>query len=187
MKLVLRPAAWLRTTFTYQQVATDYSTTTDPVPSGSVAEGLLAGKYEANNYGFGLTLSPFQRFYFSGTFTYSDSRTTTGQTGPSVVPYKGDIFTFVGSANYSLNKSTDVHCAYSFSRADYSQNNAAEGLPLGLSYMRHALMAGVSRRLTRYLTSSVRYGFFRYSEPSSGGINDYTAHGVFATMMVKWP
>ena len=187
-KLVLRPATWLRTTFTYQIVATDYSTTTDPVPGGSRPEGLVAGRYDAHVYGLGLTLTPFERCYFSGTFTYSDSRTATAQNGnPSVVAYKGDTYSVIASANYTLNKATDLHCTYSFSRADYGQNNFADGLPLGLTYTRHGLMAGVSRRLTSYLTSTLRYGFYRYSEPSSGGINDYTAHGVFATFIVKWP
>ena len=48
-------------------------------------------------------------------------------------------------------------------------------------------MLGVTRRLTSYLTSNLRYGFYHYSEPSSAGINDYTAHGVFATLSFKWP
>ncbi len=187
-KLVLRPANWLRTTLTYQLVATDYSTTTDPVPGSSVPESLLAGNDDAHVYGLGLTLTPFQRFYFSGTFTYSESRIVSGlHAEPSVVPYKGHVYGVIASANFSLNQKTDLHWAYSFSQAEYGQNNFADGLPLGLTYSRHGLMAGVSRRLTSYLTSTIRYGFYRYSEPSTGGSNDYTAHGVFATLMVKWP
>ena len=170
------------------EVNADYSTTTDPVPGGSVPEGLLAGQYDAHVYGLGLTVTPFQRLYFFGTFTYSDSRAATAQHGdPSIVPYRGSIYSVIASANYALNKETDFHCAYSFSRADYGQNNVADGLPLGLNYTRHGLMAGVSRRLTKHLTSTLRYAFYRYSEPSSGGINDYTAHGIFATLVVKWP
>ena len=148
----------------------------------------MAGRYEANIYGVGLTLSPFQRFYLSGNFSYSDSRTGTAQHGdPSVAPYKGNIYSIITSANYIVNKATELHCAYSFSRADYGQNNSADGLPLGLAYTRHGLMAGISRRLTSYLTATLRYGFYHYQEPTSGRINDYTAHGIFGTLMVKWP
>ncbi len=187
-KLVLRPANWLRTTFTYQWVNTDYSTTTDPVPGGDQREGLLAGKYDAHVFGLGLTVTPFQRVYFAGTFTYSDSRTTTAQNGsPSVAPYKGNVYSIIASADYTLNEATRFHCAYSFSRADYGQNNEGDGLPLGLSYTRHGVMAGVSRRLTKNLNTNLRYAFYRYLEPSGGGINDYTAHGVFATLVMKWP
>ena len=184
-KLALRPANWLRATITYQRIESDYSTTTDPVPGGTVPESLLAGKQEQNRYGLGLTVNPFQRFYFSGTFTYSDSRTVTGQYG-SVVRYKGNIYSVVASANYNLNAATAFHCAYSFSDADYGRSNF-EGVPLGLTYTRHGVLAGVSRRLTLNLTSTLRYGFYRYLEPTSGSINDYTAHGIFATLVVKWP
>jgi len=187
-KLVLHPVNWLRAALTYQLVSTEYSTTTDPVPGGIMPESLLAGNYDAHVYGLGLTLTPFQRLYFSGTFTYSESRIVTGLRGePSIAPYEGHLYSVMASANFSLNSKTDLHCAYSFSQADYGQSNAADGLPLGLTYSRHGLMAGVSRRLTSYLTSTLRYGFYRYSEPSTGGNNDYTAHGIFATLLVKWP
>ncbi len=192
VKLVLHPATWLKTTLTYRLVSTHYSTGTDSAtdimgalvaPAGEI----LAGRYKAREYGLNVTLTPYQRLYFSGAFTYSDSRTETAQNGiSSVVPYKGDVYSLSASASYVLNKSTDLHATYSFSRADYGQNNEA-GLPLGLNYTRHGLMMGVTRRLTSSLTMNLRYGFFQYSEPSSGAVNDYTAHGVFATLVVKWP
>ena len=188
LKLVLRPTSWLKTTFTYQLVATDYSTTTDPVPGGTFPEGLLAGRYNADIYGLNITLTPFQRCYFTGTFTYSDSKTTTAQNGsPSVVPYKGNVYSVLASATYVLSEATDLQASYGFSHSDYGQDNVADGLPLGLNYTRHGLMAGMTRRLTSHLTANLRYGFSQYSEPSAGGVNDYTAHGVFATMVVKWP
>ena len=104
----------------------------------------------------------------------------------SVVPYKGDNYSVIASANYGLNKITELNCVYSFSRSDYEQNNF-DGVPLGVNYTRHGILAGISRRLTPHLTSTLRYGFYRYLEPSSGGLNDYTAHGIFATLVVKWP
>jgi hypothetical protein len=189
-KLVLRPTSWLKTTLTYQLVATDYSTTTDIVPNGVVPEGLLAGTYDAHVYGFNAQLTPFQRLYFTGTFTYSDSRTRTAQNGsspPSVVPYRGDVYTVLASATYILSKATDLQLTYSFSRSDYGQNNVAEGLPLGLDYTRHGLLAGATWRLTKTMTSSLRYGFYQYSEPSSGGFNNYTAHAIFGTIAMKLP
>jgi hypothetical protein len=187
-KLVLRPFCWLKTTLTYQIISTDYSTTTEAVPGGTGPEGIQAGKYDAHVYGLNTILTPFQRLYFSGTFTYSDSRTHTAQNGdPSIVPYKGDGYSVLASANYALSTSATLHATYAFSSSDYSQHNFAEGLPVGLNYTRHALMAGISKRINSNITTSLRYGFYQYSEPSTGGINNYTAHGVFATLAMKWP
>jgi len=199
-KLALHPASWLKLALTYQLVATDYKTTTDPVPGFDVNQGMIvpgfispggtiyAGNYDANVYGFSATLTPLQRLHFSGTFTYSDSRTQTATHGdPSVVPYRGGIYSTLLSASYALNKLTDLHLTYTVSHADYGQSNEADGLPLGINYTRHALMAGVTRRLTSYLSTNLRYGFYEYAEPSSGSVNNYTAHGVFATLVFKWP
>jgi len=185
-KLVIRPANWLRAALTYQKVNTDYWTTTDPVPTDTISTTLLDGKYRANVYGLGLTLTPIQRFYFSGTFNYSDSSTVTAPQGTTaVVPYEGNGYSVMASANYALNATTRLHCAYAFSHADYAQNNYS-GLPLGLSFTRNALVVGVSRQLTSNLTTSLRYGYYSYSEPSTGNLNNYTANGVFGTLVVKW-
>ena len=186
-RLVVRPWTWLKGTLTYQVVATDYSTKTDPVPFGTVPEGLLAGTYDAHVYGFGLSLTPFPRLFVSGSFTYSDSRTITARNhDSSVAPYKGNEYSLLANASYAVNQATDLNAAYSFSRADYGQNNVADGLPLGLDFTRHGVVAGITRRLSPNLTTNLRYAFYQYSDPSTGGFNNYTAHGVFVTFIVKW-
>jgi hypothetical protein len=187
-KLALHPFSWMRTTLTYQLVATDYSTTTDPVPGARAPSALLAGNYDAHVYGINTTISAFKRLALSGAFTYSDSRILTLQTSdPSVVPYKGNVYAVTASATYALSEITDIRAAYSFSRANYGQDNLVGGLPLGLDYTRHALTVGLTRRLTNLLSTKFGYGFYQYREPSTGGVNNYTAHGVFATLMMKWP
>lgn len=187
-KLALHPFSWMRTTLTYQLVATDYSTTTDPVPGASAPSALVAGNYDAHVYGINTTITAFRRLALSGAFTYSDSRILTLQTTePSVVPYKGNVCAVTASATYALSEITDIRASYSFSRARYGEDNIVGGLPLGLDYTRHALTVGLTRRLTNLLSTKFGYGFYQYREPSTGGINNYTAHGVFATLMMKWP
>jgi hypothetical protein len=56
-----------------------------------------------------------------------------------------------------------------------------------LDYTRHGVTVGLSRRFSRGMSGRLGYGFYRYSEPSTGGFNDYTAHGVFATLVLNWP
>ncbi len=188
-KLVLRPARWLSTAFTYRRLMDDYWASTDPVSGGGTPGGtIFAGSYRADVYGVGATFVPFQRLHLSGNFSYSDSRTATAQNGDlAVVPYRGNVYTLVGSARYALNPATELQAAYSFSEANYGQNNVADGLPLGLDFTRHGLMVGVTRRLSRVLTADLRYRFFKYSEPNTGGFVEFTAHGVFATLSMKWP
>lgn len=188
-KLTWRPVSWLKTTFTYDREATDYTTVTDPL-AGDLSPGgrNQAGTYDGNAYGCNLTLTPFRQMYFSGTVTYSDTRTVTRHPDfLAMEPYRGDTCSFIGSANYAVNPRTGLQVAYAFSRAGFGQNNVADGLPLGIDYTRHSLMAGVSRKVSERVTANLRYGFYSYAEPTSGGVNDYTAHGVFVTLAMKWP
>jgi len=187
-RLVLHPVSWLRTTFTCQFVSTDFTTVTDPVPGAARPTALLAGNYDAHNYGVSATVTPIQNLYLSGSFTYGDTRIITLKTDdPAVVPYRGDVYSFYASASYGLNPATDLHATYSFSRADYGQDNIVGGLPAGVNYTRHGLTLGIGRRFSKRLSGRFGYGFFQYSEPSSGNFNNYTAHGVFATMVMTLP
>ena len=150
--------------------------------------GILAGNYDAHVYSANAVITPWRRLYLSTTFSYSASRTRTAQNGNlSIVPYRGDTYSALASGTFALNSTTDLSASYSFSRADYGQNNAANGLPLGLEYQRHAVVAGVARRWNKDVTTNLQYGFFHYAEPSGGGLNNYTAHGIFATLTKKWP
>jgi hypothetical protein len=77
--------------------------------------------------------------------------------------------------------------SYSYSSADFSQNNFAAGLPLGINYQQHAVQAGLTRRLGKNITARLQYGFFHYAEPSSGGANNYNAHSIFGLITLKMP
>ncbi len=190
-KLVLKPLNWLKTTLTYRWLETEYHTTTDAFTDGlnSYPGGeILAGDSRANVYSVNNAITPIRRLLLSTTFSYSDTRTATANNNdPSIVPYQGDVYTVLSSARFALNPSTDLYAAYSFSQANYGQNNYADGLPLGVEYTRHGVTLGVTKRLSQILSTNLRFNYYDYSEPSSGGYNDYTACGVFATVMMKWP
>jgi cytochrome c len=190
-KLDLHPANWLKTTLSYQIGGTDYSSITDsafeftqPVAPGGL---IMDGRYNAQTYGFSVTLTPIQRLYFSSAFTYSRSRAVTASDNdPSIVPYSGNIYTINSTATYALNAKTSLQTSYVFSHAAYAENNAVAGLPLGLDFMRNELIVGLTRQLTKRLDVALHYEFSQYSEPSSGNANNFTAQAIFATFAYKW-
>jgi hypothetical protein len=193
-KLALRPATWLKVMLTYQITETDYSSKTDPAYDPALAaivsEGgfINDGFYRLHTYGIGTTITPVRQLYLSGDFTYSRSHLTTAANGdPSIVPYAGNIFSFIGSATYLLNLKSSLQLSYNFSRADYAQNNYAAGVPAGLNYFRNDLIVGLTRKLTNTLSGTVRYEFSHYNEASSANANNFTANGVFAMLTYHWP
>jgi hypothetical protein len=194
-KLTWRPCAWLKTSLIYQYETTKYQADTDavtapPAPPPAVTPGgrLETAHYDAQRYSVNATLTPWRRVYFSGTFSYADTRLEAfDNNSPIVVPYRGDVFSALASVTYVLNEKTDLNGSYSFSRADYRQTNFADGLPMGMHYHQHAVTAGFMRRISKNVSARLQYGFYYYDEPSSGGANDYTAHAVFATLVVRIP
>jgi hypothetical protein len=192
-KIVVRPARWLKTTLSYRLLATDYFTSTDPVLNGTnapISPGgrNFAGNNDAHVFSLNATLTPISRLYFGGTLSYTKSRTaTTDSYSPFVVPYRGDIYSVLANANFALNKTTELQALYSFSQANYGQNNFANGVPMGIDYTRHVVGFGIAKRWTEYLKTNLRYNFYRYAEPSSGNENNFVAHGIFATLTLKWP
>jgi mono/diheme cytochrome c family protein len=189
-KLTLRPATWLKTTFTFRDMRTDFDTVTDATPSllGPVPGGKVqAGKYDAHIYGLNVTLTPWRRLYLFSTFTYQDSRTVTEDHGnPSIVPFRGDVYSVLTSAHYALGPLTDLSLSYDFSYANYGQHNDPDGLPLGIDYHRHGIRAGIGHKFWKRFLANLEYVWSYYNEPTSGHDNDFTANGVFATLHMHW-
>ncbi|MDA1276211.1 MAG: hypothetical protein O2960_19525 [Verrucomicrobia bacterium] len=200
-KLVVHWMPSLKTTLKYQLTATDYTTLTDPsvstlfdpvtflpidlaLPGGKI----LAGNYDAHVYSLSTTLTPWRRLYLSSTFSYANSRSASGViNSTTVVPYEGDTFSAISSANLILNERTDWNTSYSFSRADYKQRIDTGISPFGIVYDRHGIVTGLIRRFKKNITSHLQYGYFRYDEPTSGGARNYTAHAIMASMNVVLP
>jgi hypothetical protein len=192
-KLAWRPWPWLKTSAGYKHEHTAYETVTDPaseVVVGDISPGgrLDSARYDADTYSLNATFTRWRRLALTGTFAYQHTRLAAFvNDSPSVVPYRGDRFSALGSATFAVDAKTDLHVAYAFSWADYGQDNFADGLPLGLHYRDHALTAGLARRLGQHVSARLRYGFYRYDEPGSRGANDYTAHAIFGTLVVEIP
>ncbi|MBI3415257.1 MAG: hypothetical protein HY043_08045 [Verrucomicrobia bacterium] len=187
-KLVLKPTAWLKTTLGYQIVATDFHTSTDASPDANSPGGrIFAGNYDAHVYSLNTTLTPWRRLYLSTTFSYQNTRTWTpaDDTTKVVSEFRGGVYSVLASGTYVVNAATDLTASYSFSHADYGQHN--DGLPLGVIYDLHGVQVGLTRQLNKNLKLRLQYGFYKYDEPTSGTVNNYTAHAVFATMNYKWP
>jgi len=187
-KLTLHPAPWLKTTFSYDIVRTGYATQTEPAPGGVSPGGpLTSGVYDARDYGVSVTLTPMPALYVSGAFTFSDSTTLTADNSdPSIVPYRGHVWTLTSSMGYALGKSVGLSAACSFSKADYGENNAANGVPLGLDFTRHYLTFRITRKINPRLSAALQCIFSGYAEPGAGELNDYNSQGVFATLAYEW-
>ena len=185
--LVFHPSTRFKTTLSYQYHATDYGLNTAGFVSfGNVISPggeLLAGEDCSHIFSINATLTPTPRLFLSTTFSYQTSVTTTAAGGsPTVVPYRGNIYSAFANGTFVISQATDLFAGYVFSEADYGQNNFATGLPLGIQYQRHSAQAGLTRRFGKNISTKLQYRFDYYAEPSRGGANNYRAHSVFGTL-----
>lgn len=186
-RLVYRATAWLKTSFNFRWQKTDFDTSTRAVDTITPGGQTESGNYEAHVYSFNAVLTPIRRLFLSSTFSYSDSRTMTLQNGVNyLAPYQGNTYTVLSSATFALNETTRLRAMYVFSKAGYGQHDLA-GLPLGMDYESHSVQAGITHRFTKNLVGDLVYGFAQYHEPSSGDVNDFTAHSIFASVTILWP
>jgi hypothetical protein len=187
-RITLRPSGWFKTTFTHRWVMTDYQTTTEPAAGdilGDESPGgqVLAGTYDAQIFSVSFTFTPWRRMQLLTTLSYQDVSCITLQNySPAVVPYRGDTWSAYCYGRYALTPKTDLMAGWTFSTSDFQQNNFSTGLPLGIHYGLNAVQVGLASRCTKNLTAKLQYGYYNYTEPSSGGANDYTAHAVFASL-----
>lgn len=192
-KLVVHWASRFKTTFKYQLVATDYRTVLAPVtdPATGVAGGgggLAAGNYDAHIYSVMASATPWRRLHLSSTLVFSESRLRHGLAGQAGLPdYRGEAWSALGSATFVVSEKMDWTASYSFSKADYGEDNYADGFPLGMVYDRHGLLVGLSQKLGKQWTARLQYGYFEYREPRAAGRFDYTAHAVFASLAWNLP
>ncbi len=185
VKTVFRPIGWLKTSLRYQLIATDFVADTDPIAGGQLSPGgrIFSGNYDVNRYSANLTLTPWQRIYFTSSVSYRRSRTVTTDHGnQAVAPYVGDIYSLHQSANWIVDEKTDMNLGYTLSLTDYEQDNVAAGLPLGMAFAQHTIQMGFKHRLRPNVTTKLQYAFYLYNETSTGGRNDFKAHGLFASL-----
>ena len=104
----------------------------------------------------------------------------------AVAPYRGDVYTALANATYVLTRTTDLSAGFSFSDADYSQDNYAGGLPLGMEYQLRGAQAGVTRKFGKNVSAKLIYRFDYYNEPSSGGADNFHAQSVFGLVSFRF-
>lgn len=188
------PTPWWRSSLSYQVAGTDFHTiagSTSPVDFGSDATPggrQFAGRYLGHTVSGSVSLTPLRRVTLSSTVSYQNSRTTTAAHGDAAVaPYRGDLWSVVSSVHYLLDEATELYASHVYSEARYGQHDWDSGLPLGVDYHRHAIQGGLTRRISKNVTARLQYGYFTYVEPSSGHLNDYTAHQVLGLVNVRLP
>jgi mono/diheme cytochrome c family protein len=187
-RITARLRRWWRLNLTYQFTRGDYTLATDAATGNPGGGGEIhASNSDFHTISLGSTFTPNHRWHISGNVSLTDSRTASAQNGVAgITTWQGTTVGTYAHVGFAWNERTDLVGTYSFSLADFGQPTTAGRVVQGTDYALHGLRAGLHRRLRRNAELALEYGFHRYDEPTAAGQNDYTAHGVFASLSLPW-
>jgi hypothetical protein len=187
--VTLRPCSWVRARLKYEHNDTQYYVNTAPVgpPANSPGGEINSGTSRGTQYQFSATLKPWRRVGLGGSLGYIDSDTSTARNDiSSVADYSGYNWWARGTVAFVLSGKDDLFFSYEYWQSDFAQTQYSTGLPLGSEFSRQSLQVGWTRKWNAHLKSHLRYGFYDYRDPASGGTTDYTANGLFASLSYQW-
>ena len=187
-RVAMRPARRVGASVSYGYEDRDYRNRTDAEAfTGSPGGSLLAAAQKAHVVGASLTYNPLARLALHSFASYWNTRIEAESQGsPSVVPFRGDVYSITSGLTYSLDPKSDVSLSYSISEASYGQDNAATTVPAGTEFRWRQLRSKLNRRFSPSLLAGVEYAYFDYRDPAAGTFYDFDGHGVFVTMEWRW-
>lgn len=134
-----------------------------------------------------ISWAPTRRIYVqaSGNYYYDHSQTPAAANAPgsTLVPSpRNDYWSANCIVGCAVSPKTDLQAQYSFYKANDYINNAASSQPYGASSEEQGVTASITERLRKDLRLTLKYGFFRNRDVTSGGFYNYDAHVVSSSL-----
>lgn len=132
--------------------------------------------------------APWSRLYFQAGFNYvlTETKTPASDYTQAILNAQNNYWTLNFSTGLVVDDKTDLNLGYFYYLADDYHDNSAVGLPLGAGGQEHGVNATLTRRLTKNLRLSLRYGYYQYEDTAFGGNQDYHAHLVYTSLRYRF-
>lgn len=183
--LTLRPWQSVTLISRYEYQWSTIHTTPDPVSGLGEAE---SSEMQSHILAESVSWIPWSRLNLQAAFNYVLSRTRTPASDytQAVLAAQNNYWTLSFSSGLVLDDRTDLSLDYFYYRADDYNNNSAAGVPYGAGAEEHGLTASLVRRISKHLRWSLKYGYYRYRDDLSGGMNNYDAQLVYSSMQYRF-
>jgi predicted porin len=116
----------------------------------------------------------------------SETKTPASDYTQAILNAQNNYWTVNFSSGFVVDDKTDLNVNYYYYRSDNYVNNSAYGQPFGAGDEQHSITATITRRITKAIKVSLKYGFFHNRDETSGGNNNYDAHLVYASMEYRF-
>ncbi len=131
---------------------------------------------------------PWSRLSLQTGFNYvlSDTRAPASDVVQGLLDSQNNYWVLNFSSLLALDNKTDLNLSYLYYDSGDYVNNSPLGVPYGADSREQAVTATLTRRLSKNLRLSVKYGYFRYHDAAFGGNQDFGANLVFATLRYRF-
>ena len=184
-RLTLRPLPNLTLVTRYEYQLSTVDTQPDGISGLSETQSSeLTSHIIAQN----VSWSPWSRLYFQVGFNYviSDTETPTSNYTQAILDSQNNYWTLNFNTGFVLDNKTDLNLGYTYYRADNYTDNSLVGVPYGAGAEEHGVSLTLVRRLTEKLRVTARYGYYHYSDETSGWNNDYDAHVLYSGLQYRF-
>jgi hypothetical protein len=185
LRLTLRPVQNVTLVTRYEYQLSTIHTRPDSISGLSETE---SSRMTSHILAQDVSWAPWSRLYLQVGFNYvlSDTKTPTSDYTQAILNAQNNYWTLNFSAGLVLDDKTDLSLSYFYYDADNYQDNSTYGLPLGVGGQEHGVNATLSRRLTKNLRLSLRYGYYHYEDQTFGGNQDYFAHVIYTSLRYRF-
>jgi hypothetical protein len=141
-----------------------------------------------------ITWTPLSRLYLQGNVSYVLSQTDTpagstyltstgpSYTSPTVLNFKNNYSEYGVDVGYLLDDKTNLDAEYTYYRADDYQNNITVGMPYGAGAEETTVSAGIKHKLSKNISTSLKFTYYTYRDQTSGGNDNYKAYMIYSGM-----
>jgi hypothetical protein len=135
-----------------------------------------------------ITWTPWSRLCLQTGFNYvlSDTETPASDVTQAILDSRNNYWSLNFSGGLVLDNKTDLNVSYFYYQADDYSNNSLDGVPYGAGGQEHSITATLTRRISDRIRVSLKYGYFRCLDSSSGGNADYGVSLVYATLRYRF-
>lgn len=134
-----------------------------------------------------ISWAPWSRIYFQVGFNYvlSETDTPTSDYTTAVLDAQNNYWTLNFNTGFVLDTKTDLNLGYTYYCADNYPDNPTD-IAYGAGAEEHGINVTLVRRLTEKLRVTARYGYYHYTDQTSGGNNDYDAHVLYSSLQYRF-
>jgi hypothetical protein len=185
LRVTLRPRQNVTAIIRYEYQYSTIETRPDPASDLGQAE---SSRTISHIIGQDVSWTPWSRLYLQAGLNYvlNETKIPTTVSTPVLLPSQNNYWNVNASSGLVLDDRTDLKVSFFYYQADDYQNNSLIAVPYGAGEEQYSITTTLTRRITKNIRWSLKYGYSHYTDQTYGGHRDYDAHLVYSSLQYRF-